>query len=260
MSIKVSTGLANEITDRAALRTNLQNGRLLIFSGTQPTNADTASNGTLLCTITNSSGAFVGETLAVWTVVLSGSAGTVDSIKVGGIELMSGSVSFTTDLTTTAAAVASNINNFFSMLDFTATSSGANVYVTAPKGSGATLNSMVCTASATTMTATPSSAGAVTTAGVTTVNGLQWAFPAASGKVAMSGTWSGLGVAAGTAGWFRYCCDSADAGTAASTSYRRLDGTVTITGGGGDITIDNTNVSINQIVTCSNTYLSTVQG
>ena len=260
MAIKVSTGLANELTDRTCLRTNITGSRVLLFSGSQPTDADTASGGTLLATFTNASGVFTAETLPVWTVVLTGSAGSVDTIKIGGIDVMSGAVSFTSDLTTTAAAVAANITAHYALVDFTATNTGANVYIAGPKGSGALLNSMVCTATVTTMTATPSSAGAPTTAGVTAVNGLTFSFPAADGRVTMAGTWSGVGAAAGTVGWARLVCDGADAGTAGSTTYRRIDGTVTVTGGSGDFTIDNTSVSIGQTVTGTGLYFGTSKG
>lgn len=249
MAIKVSTGLANRVSDRDSFRQSINSGRLLIFSGTQPTTADLASNGTLLATITNASGAFTAETLPQWTVVLAGSSGSVDSIKMGGVELLTAAIPFTTDLTTTAAAVATAITNNFSLIDYTATSSGANVYIVGPKGCGALLNSVVCAATATTMTATPSSSGAVTTSGVTAVNGLQFSYPASGGAFGISGTWSALGAASGTAAYFRYLADGADAGTSSSTTYGRIDGSITATGGGGDATIDNTAVTSGQTVT-----------
>lgn len=260
MAIKVSTGLANELTDRTCLRTNITGGRLFLFSGAQVANADTASGGTLLAVLTQNSGTFSAETLPVWTVVLAGSAGSVDTIKIGGIDIMSGPVSFATDLTTTAAAVAANITAHYALVDFTATSSGANVLISGPKGSGSLLNSMVCATTVTTMTATPSSSGAPTTAGVDAANGLTFSFPADSGRVTMSGTWSGLGLAAGTVGMARYVCDGGDAGTASSTTYRRIDGTVTVTGGAGDFTIDNTNVAVGQTITATGIYFGTSKG
>lgn len=256
MAISISTGFANELTDRTCLRTNLTGGRLLMFSGTQPTNADTASNGTLLATITNASGTFTAETLPVWTVVLAGSSGSVDSIKIGGLELLTSAVNFTTDLTTTAALIATAITAGYTLLDYTATSSVANLYISGPKGSGAALNSAVCAATATTMTATVSNSGAPTTAGVNAANGLTFSFPASAGAVAINGTWSGVGAATGTASWFRYLCDGADAGIASTSTYRRIDGSITATGGGGDCTIDNTSISSGQTVVVNSVSLS----
>ena len=260
MAYKDSTGLANELTDRNCLRQIIQGGRLLLFSSTQPTNADTASNGTLLGTITLASGAFTGETLPVWKITLAGTAGSLDSIKMGGLELLAAAVNFTTDLTTTAAAVAAAITNGYSLIDYTATGSGADILITGPKGSGAALNATTCVATATTLTATVANTGSVFTAGVDTVNGLKLTFPAVSGAVNMSGTWSGAGVAAGTATWFRYLCDAADTGTGNTSTFRRIDGSVTATGGGGDCTIDNTSVSVGQTVTVTSFLFGIDQG
>lgn len=68
-----------------------------------------------------------------------------------------------------------------------------------------------------------------------------------SGAIAKNGTWSDSSAdAAGTAGWFRISqtgdTDVQDA------SYSRIDGTVTATGGGGDITLDNTSIALAQSV------------
>ena len=65
---------------------------------------------------------------------------------------------------------------------------------------------------------------------------------AASGGVkSKSGTWSGTAVATGTAGHYRLT-DSAG-----TTCHEQ--GSVTLTGGGGDMTIDNTSIATGQTVT-----------
>lgn len=66
-----------------------------------------------------------------------------------------------------------------------------------------------------------------------------WA-AASAGSKAKNGTWSVAAVAAGTAGHFRL----KNAG-----DTRREEGTVTATGGGGDMTVDNVSIAIGQIVT-----------
>lgn len=260
MAIKVSTGMANRIADRAAYRSVVTNGRVQIYSGIQPTNADSASSGTLLCTITNASGAFTAETLPVWTITLSGASGSLDSVKIGGIELLPAAVPFTTDLSTTAALVASTITGAFTLVDYIATSAAEVIYITGPIGSGASLNSAVCVATATTLGAVVSNSGAPTTAGVNAVNGVTFTYPASGGLFGRSGTWSGLGVATGTAGWFRFLCDGADAGTGASTTYARIDGSITLTGGSGDATIDNTGVTAGQVVSITAFNMGINQG
>jgi hypothetical protein len=69
-----------------------------------------------------------------------------------------------------------------------------------------------------------------------------WAAAAASGAKAKSGTWEDASAnAAGTAGHFRL----KDSG--GSTCH--LQGTVTATGGGGDLTLDNTSIASGQKVT-----------
>jgi hypothetical protein len=62
---------------------------------------------------------------------------------------------------------------------------------------------------------------------------------AASGVAAKLGTWSGVAVADGTAGWFRI---------ANSAATRNYDGEVTATGGGGEIELDDISIVIGQTV------------
>lgn len=261
MALKVSTGLANRISDRAAYRTAVTGGRLQIYSGSQPADADSASNGTLLATITQNGGVFTAETLPVWSITLSGStAGSLDSVKIGGIELLASAISYTTDFTTTAAAVAAAITTGWTLVDFTATNTGAVIYISGPLGSGTALNTAVCAATSTTLTATVGNSGLPTTAGVSKVNGLEFSYPAASGTFTKSGAWSNLGVATGTAAWFRYLCDDSDTGVGATSVYGRIDGTITVGGGSGDATIDNTSITIGQTVTVTSCTLGISKG
>lgn len=66
---------------------------------------------------------------------------------------------------------------------------------------------------------------------------------AGSGAKAKSGTWSGTGAAAGTAAHFRIT------DTAGTTCH--MQGTVTATGGGGDMTLDNAVIAVSQAVSVS---------
>lgn len=68
-----------------------------------------------------------------------------------------------------------------------------------------------------------------------------WMSAASGGVKALLGTWQGTGAAGGTAGYYRIT-DSA--GTACHEQ-----GTVTATGGGGDLTLDNTSIASGQTVT-----------
>ncbi len=69
-----------------------------------------------------------------------------------------------------------------------------------------------------------------------------WLAAAASGSKAKSGTWSDSSVGtAGTIGHFRiYASDGTTCG---------MQGTVTATGGGGDMTVDNVVIAVSQLLT-----------
>jgi hypothetical protein len=69
------------------------------------------------------------------------------------------------------------------------------------------------------------------------------AFGAASSGVAtldITPALTDTGIAAGTAGYFRIC----DSTEAAGTGLGVVDGTVTATGGGGDLTLNSTTISV----------------
>lgn len=68
-----------------------------------------------------------------------------------------------------------------------------------------------------------------------------WSAAASSSK-AKNGTWQSTGAATGTAAHYRL----KNAG-----DTRRIEGTVTATGGGGDLTLDNTSIASGQTVTIS---------
>ncbi|MGL6183244.1 MAG: hypothetical protein ACRC2G_13790, partial [Aestuariivirga sp.] len=68
-----------------------------------------------------------------------------------------------------------------------------------------------------------------------------WLTASSSGQKQKNGTWSGAGSAAGTIGHFRV----KDSGG----SITHMQGTVTLTGGGGDMTVDNTSIAVSQSIT-----------
>lgn len=78
---------------------------------------------------------------------------------------------------------------------------------------------------------------------------VDWMAAASSGSKALSGTWQDLSAdAAGTAGHFRIY-DSG--GTVCG-----IQGTITATGGGGDMTLDNTSIASGQQVTITSFTLT----
>lgn len=78
-----------------------------------------------------------------------------------------------------------------------------------------------------------------------------WAAAASSGSKAKSGTWSDTAIADGTAGHFRLY--------ASNGTTCHMQGTVTESGGGGDMIIDNDNIATGQTVTVS-TFTRTAGG
>ena len=89
---------------------------------------------------------------ATGTVTLTGGgAGSVNSITVNGVAIMSAPVSFTVDLSTTATAVAANINAHTSVPEYSAVAVGAVITITTAIA-GASSNGFVVAATATTIT------------------------------------------------------------------------------------------------------------
>lgn len=83
------------------------------------------------------------------------------------------------------------------------------------------------------------------------------AFAAASaGAMAKAGTWQDASAdATGTAAHFRIR-QTGDANGATGSTDERIEGTVTATGGGGDLTLDNTSIAAAQQVTINTFSLS----
>ncbi len=235
MTIRLSTGLRNNIVGATGVAASFAGGVIDIYTGTQPATADSAISGTLLGRVSIASTTFVPETPASATLTLAGSSGSINVVTVGTFNIIPlGAVNFITDLTTTATALADAINRNGL---YTATSSGAVVTVLAPAGTGAMHNGLALAYTATTMTAT--SSGNVT-GGVAATAGLQWSVPS-SGTVSKSGTWSFLGLApGGTAGWFRIKGSALDS-DALSATLPRLDGSIAVSG--ADMNLSNITIA-----------------
>ncbi len=240
MTIKVSAALRNFQLQNGSLKNALQNGKLLIYSGSQPATPEAAPSGTLLATITDASGAHTAEVQATGTVTLdSGASGSVDSVTVGGLQILGTAVPFNTSLTQTAADVAAQINKHMSDPEWTATSSGTTVTIRAPRGYGTAGNSLTVSGAATTIGLSYGN----TSGGVAPANGLKFG-SAAAGVISKDAaqTWSGVAGASGTAGWFRFVGSVADSGATDSTeSQFRLDGSIATSG--GDINMSSTTIT-----------------
>ncbi len=228
MTLRLSTGLRNLVLADNSIKGALQNGEIKIYTGSQPATADAAPTGTLLATITAASAARTAEVLSTGTVTLAGSAGSVTALTVNNVSIIDSAVAFNTSLTQTAVDLADMINNSRSAPDYTATSSGAVVTIIAARGTGASPNTFVVDATCTTMTSTD----VAMASGVTAVAGLKLG-TASAGVLAKhaSQVWSGIAVATGTAGWFRFTGSVADSGAIdASATEVRLDGSISTSG------------------------------
>lgn len=76
-----------------------------------------------------------------------------------------------------------------------------------------------------------------------------WLAAAAAGSKAKAGTWQFSGIGAGTIGHFRIY-------ESGSPSVCHIQGSVTVTAGGGDMTVDNTNIAVAQVVTVNSFNLT----
>lgn len=246
MTLKYSVGARNAMADAMPFRQAFNNGRIEIYSGAQPANADAAATGTLLCTITAASAARTAEVLASGTVTLNtGAAGSVNTLTVNGIEIMGSATPFNTSLTQTATDVAAKCQAFMSSVDYTVTSSGAVITIKAKPGTGASANGFVVASTVTTLTKTDANLAG----GVTAVNGLLFGASAA-GVIAKDAAqaWTGVNAATGVAGWYRAYGSVADAGGLDATGTTiREDGAVSTTS--GELIMASTSLTIGSTTT-----------
>jgi len=234
MTVRLSTGARTGLAGNGGFGELFKNGSIQIYSGSQPASADAAVTGTLLGTVTLSSGSLTQETRAAGTVTVTGGSGSLTGLTVGSFNIIPNeTVPFNTSTSQTASDIcdAVNRNGYYN-----ASVAGSVVTLTPKSGTGANHNGYVVAVAGTLTCTVGNVAG-----GVNPVNGLTFA-PAANGAVSKSGVWSFLGLAAGTAGWFRLIGSAADAG-GASTLLPRLDGS--IASSGADLNLSNTSITVN---------------
>ena len=238
MTIRKSTGFRNHELSGGSFRSAFDGGKLELYTGSQPASADTAPSGTKVLTYTNASGAHTAEVQPTGTALLAGTVGTVTNLKVDGEDLMNGTATFVDTLTNLAIAVRDIINRNPHNLRFIASASSATVTIKGRLGIGAALNAIgvLVTTGAGGITSTDTDVGNVV-AGVTHINGLLFESASAGSIVKLaSQTWSGAASSSNTVGWFRLKGPINDAdGTDSSEAVIRLDGSVTVAGGGGDL-------------------------
>jgi hypothetical protein len=241
MALRISTRFRNFVNQHGSWKQALQNGKIVIYTGAQPADADNAVSGSELVTFTSSAGAHTNEVQASTTITLSGStSGSVDTVTIDSIALIDSAVAYNASFDQTATDLAAAINKGYSQPEYIATASGAVVTIKALPGAGVEANGLVVASTSTGLTSTPVTP---TASGVDPVNGLKFQ-NSASGILAKlsTQTWSGLASASGTAGWFRFHGAVVDAG-AADTGYEflRLDGSVATSG--GQLNVNSTSIT-----------------
>lgn len=259
MSLIISTAARNALASGMSAQEAFANGTLLIFSGAQPADADTAPNGTLLVTFTLDGGAYTAPIQCIGEVALVGTSGTLDDIAVGGLSATTGFDILGAAITnpgTAAGLIAlavTQINARSNPFRITASASGDNILLSAPKMRGDEFNSLEVYVAATTTTVNINASGAGATsseglgqgtpnqAGVAPVNGLNFLKAVAGVMDKESTTWKDDSADdSGTAGWFRFIAGGHSA-AGASTDDIRMDGTVATSG--GDITLSSTTIT-----------------
>jgi len=246
MAIRLSKGLRNFLLEGGSLKQGLANGIIKVYTGSQPSAADDAATGTLLCTYTLSSGAHTAEVRATGSLTISGTtSGSVDTVTVNSIDILGGAVTHTGDHNTTATAVAAAINNNPKNQLYVASSTGASgvVTLTAKPGLGTSVNGHAVSATATTCTVGTFVNIGSGVAGVNPANGLRFGDSAAGTLIKDAAqTWTGVAAATGTAGWFRFQGSVSDAGSADSSEvYHRLDGSIATSG--ADLNLTSTSIA-----------------
>lgn len=226
MAIRRSTSLINALSQGFGTRELLTDGRLFLYSGSQPASADDAATGTQLLTYTVAGGTYVGPTKAMATIAIGGTAtGSIDTLTIGGADfnLLSSSVSFNSSAQQTASDIADNINAKMNFLNITAVANVSDVELYSPYWIGAGANNLTfaCTVSGS-LTATLSG---VFAGGVTAINGLNFADTVNDGLIAKtSDVWQGMGAVTGTAGYFRFVAGGSEPDNTGDTI--RFDGSV----------------------------------
>lgn len=223
MALSWSQGIRDFVNVHGAYKRALGGGILEIRTGSPPATANTAISGTLLCTVSLASGAVTKEVLSKGCITLTGSGGSVDSITVGGKEILGAVVAWDTSLAITAAAVAAQINKHQPITGekYIATSNGDVITISAMYGTGTAGNGTAGTviAGVTTMGATVVSLGGTAGTGIAGSNGLTYG-ACTSGVLVKSGVWSGTNIVTGVAGYFRILGSENDGGTASTTAIR----------------------------------------
>ena len=252
--LKFSTGLKHQSFNslRGALSAtySLAGGWIGLYSGTQPATADAAATGTLLAKITQASGTFVAgayQTYDVDGLCQTQSPAVPGALTLDGVTAGTLGVGYYVTISGTGNEsdkifrVTGTGNNDEDLIEYL---QGPNNATVSSKHTFKTVSEIYVSAA---------TADAIT-AGYGVTNGL-FLGAASSNKIAKHANqvWSGIGIAAGTAGWFRFYGAAADDGSE-STTLPRLDGRIATSG--AEMNLSNLSVVIYAPITLDTFTLS----
>jgi hypothetical protein len=150
MAKQFSTALQNFIANRGSIHDGLNNGVLVLFSGTQPATADlgyATNSASPLIAFTEGSGVITKQVDPYFSLELSTThaANYVTSITLNGLPIIDASATalLATSASTFATSLISAINNHQGALKCFATAGAGNIVkVFLPKNTGASLNTL----------------------------------------------------------------------------------------------------------------------
>jgi len=263
MAVILSTGAINYLTGQGSYRQMLQDCVLGLFSGTPPTTADAAFTGSLLCVTTLASGS-VADTAKDGTAPSRYSLGpSFEITKAAG---------YATGETVKLSVTADGATVTYTVTALTADGTAANEdafcakimrelnrqipqLTTIWEGTGTVkfwllskISGLAITLADGSGTHAFSNFTAITAAA--RVNTLYFGPPTAGLITKMTGVWSGVNLASGIAGYFRFY-DPVDANALdSSAAYRRVQGAISTSGAEG--ILSNTTLTVGATTTIDN--------
>jgi hypothetical protein len=229
MALKLSTGLRNFLLGEGNIRKAFEDGILNIYSGATPANAHDAATGTLLCKVTKASGAVAANArsspqIGLITIGSHAPGETfIINVTVDGVGPTAYTFTNTPDaggVLEVAMKVAEMLNDIPQLVAIASGSDG-NIFVASRiAGMSFTLASGAGTGTISILTSEVKAA--------VNLNTLKLADPSTGVIAKNSDVWSGVGLADGTAGYFRLVT-TLDTGGASATEIR-LQGNISTSG------------------------------
>lgn len=267
MAVILSTGAINFLTGQGSYRKMLEDCVLGIFSGTPPANADAAFGGNLLCVATLASGSVAGGAYidgtapspyslpGTWIVTKAAGYTANDTVKL--TVTVDGNGGVTTTITALAGDASSVSENNFCIKIWRELNRLIPQLHTIWGGPSSTVFWLQCKIAGLAMTVADGSgthamvvtgSGPIVTA--SRVNTLYFGPPTAGLITKMTGVWSGLNLASGIAGYFRFYHPSDANALDSVAAYNRVQGAISTSGAEGILT--NTTITAGATTTIDN--------